>query len=128
VADLDTPDELALRSLLLGITHRSAQAYGPARQFLLDAIAQQDKVSVNTWIGSIALFELAVLILRTHEAMGNGASWDPILKEAEATIDRAASLSGSTIDLSSRLDSRIAMLRDEIGTKREMLGITSARG
>lgn len=50
------------------------------------------------------------------------ARWDKVLKDSTALLDSAMSLSGSEVDLSSRLESRIAMLRDEIALKREMLG------
>ncbi|KAH9066161.1 hypothetical protein EDB87DRAFT_691104 [Lactarius vividus] len=188
---LDTPDELALRALLLGITHRAAGHPTEARRFLRDAHARHARIpsAGSTWIGGVALFELAVLELREahrleHEGSGEGsgegggtsspssseeesvssssnvsaaaaaaaagvygararggigelhlrmnalavqdgtslARWRKVLKEAEALLDSAMSLSGSEVDLSSRLESRVAMLRDEIGLKREMLG------
>ncbi|KAH9070953.1 hypothetical protein EDB83DRAFT_2365501 [Lactarius deliciosus] len=188
---LDTPDELALRALLLGITHRAAGHPTEARRFLRDAHARHARIpsTGSTWIGGVALFELAVLELREahrlehegeHESEGesggtsspissseeesvsssnigggvaagvygarragggggigelklrmnalavhDGTSqtrWRKVLKEAEALLDSAMSLSGSEVDLSSRLESRVAMLRDEIGLKREMLG------
>lgn len=50
------------------------------------------------------------------------ARWNRVLKDAAALLDSAMSLSGSDVDLSSRLESRVAMLRDEIGLKREMIG------
>ena len=50
------------------------------------------------------------------------ARWDKVLKDATALLDSAMSLSGAEVDLSSRLESRIAMLRDEIALKREMVG------
>jgi hypothetical protein len=50
------------------------------------------------------------------------ARWVKVLKEAGALLDAAVSLSGSEVDLSSRLESRIAMMRDEIALKRDMLG------
>jgi tetratricopeptide (TPR) repeat protein len=191
---LDTPDELALRALLLGITHRAAGYPAEARAFLRDAHARYAKIpsSGSTWIGGVALFELAVLELREvqrleHEddaananasesekssvngssssdegagaeepsekevpgvyGVGGGktakaragieelrvrvgalalgetarARWTKVLKEAGSLLDAAVSLSGSEVDLSSRLESRIAMLRDEIALKREML-------
>jgi hypothetical protein len=208
-AALDTPDEHALRSLLLGIMHRAAGRPSEARAFLRDAHTRHAKIpgSGSTWIGGIALFELAVLELREAQRlenedanasvpasattsenwsesekdsvrssrsspslsdgedereapsgagadervygagegkMGNGARgmaelrvhvgdalglgettrvrWVKVLKEAGALLDSAVSLSGSEVDLSSRLESRIAMLRDEIALKREMLG------
>jgi hypothetical protein len=194
---LDTPDELALRSLLLGITHRGAGHPAEARAFLRDAHTQSAKIpsSGSTWIGGLALFELAVLELREaqrlqHEeeaanasekssvnsshsseeggggsggveeqpsekgaagvyGVGGGrtakarggieelrvrvgalalgettrARWAKVIKEAGSLLDAAVSLSGSEVDLSSRLESRIAMLRDEIALKREMLGL-----
>jgi hypothetical protein len=210
---LDTPDEHALRALLLGIMHRAAGHPSEARVFLRDAQTRHAKIpsSGSTWIGGIALFELAVLELREAqrlenedasaslptsasasengsesekdsvrssrsspslsdgggddereassggrgksvydavagggEKMGNGARgmaelrvhvgaalglgeatrarWIKVLKEAEVLLDAAVGLSGSEVDLSSRLESRIAMIRDEIALKREMLG------
>jgi len=191
-APLDTPDELAVRSLLLGIMHRAAGCPTEARGFLRDAHTRYAKIpsTGSTWIGGVALFELAVLELREARRLenedvaasranasekssirssnssedGNGgkgserevtgvygagggrtmkgrgleelrvrvgaialgettrARWAKVLKEAGALLDAAISLSGSEVDLSSRLESRIAMLRDEIALKREMLG------
>jgi hypothetical protein len=188
---LDTPDEPALRALLLGVTHRAAGYPAEARAFLRDAHARYAKIpsSGSTWIGGVALFELAVLELReaqrleheddaanaSEKSSVNGSSssdeggraeepsekevagvygvgggktakaragmeelrlrvgalalgettrgrWAKVLKEAGSLLDAAVSLSGSEVDLSSRLESRIAMLRDEIALKREMLG------
>ena len=158
-APLDTPDEHALRALLLGITHRAAGHPADARRFLRDAHARHARIpsAGSTWIGGVALFELAVLELREAAqgtdgtsspgsssdddggaranelrvrvdalaAYGGGparARWIKVLREAAALLDDAMSLSGSEVDLSSRLESRIAMLRDEIALKREMLG------
>ncbi|KAF8470491.1 hypothetical protein DFH94DRAFT_771559 [Russula ochroleuca] len=207
---LDTPDEHALRSLLLGIMHRAAGHPSEARVFLRDAHTRHAKIptSGSTWIGGVALFELAVLELGEAqrlenedallpssasasengsesekdsvrssgsspslsdgggedekevfsgggrgvygafagggEKVGNGARgmaelrvrvdaalglgetararWVKVLKEAGALLDAAIGLSGSEVDLSSRLESRVAMTRDEIALKREMLG------
>jgi hypothetical protein len=147
-ASLDTPDEHALRALLLGITHRAAGHPTEARRFLRDAHTRHARIpsTGSTWIGGVALFELAVLELREaqdHDAEGSssssssssenghalhlrvdvpGARWNKVLRDAGALLDDAMSLSGSEVDLSSRLESRIAMLRDEIELKREMLG------
>jgi hypothetical protein len=48
--------------------------------------------------------------------------WIDAVKSARAKLDVALDLS-TNVDLSSRLDSRIAILRDEITTKLEILGI-----
>ncbi|OCH93858.1 hypothetical protein OBBRIDRAFT_789896 [Obba rivulosa] len=131
-ADLDTTDELAIRSLLLGITHRTAGEYEAARAFLVDAHRRQPTLRTSTWVGGVALFELAVLELKEAELrkekgkepmLANEAKeeWTTALKSASETLDKALALATQQVDLSSRLDSRIAMLRDEIALKKEML-------
>jgi hypothetical protein len=139
--DLDTPDELALRSLLLGIVHRTAAEYGQSRVFLLDAYSRQAEIETSTWIGGVAMFELAVLDLKETEAIEKAKEkstsdgsvspvaeemvrmWTDVLQFASKKLDQALALATSSTDLSSRLDTRIAMLRDEIATKKEMLKI-----
>ena len=110
-------------------------------------------VRVSTWVAGVAAFELAVLDLkevaagdraRAAEARdvaatprpqqngyGNAAQdrrrvWNDAMASASARLDTALGLATSTVDLSSRLDSRIAMLRDEIATKGEMLKLSTA--
>ncbi|KAJ7869896.1 hypothetical protein B0H14DRAFT_2726703 [Mycena olivaceomarginata] len=133
-ADLDTPDERALRALLLGIMHRTLRLYAPARA-LLEAARSAQGVKISTWIAGVALFELAVTDLKEAdggaraegETRADGldkAGWARVLTGAETKLDAAQSFAGkSDIDLSSRLDSRIALLRDEIAAKRGMVGI-----
>jgi len=65
--DLDTPDELALRALLLGIHHRTLKAFDVARSFLVHAHGYHSELKVSTWIGGLAMFELAVLDLKEVE-------------------------------------------------------------
>ncbi|TFK18910.1 hypothetical protein FA15DRAFT_627434 [Coprinopsis marcescibilis] len=141
--DLDTPDELAVRCLLLGICHRTMGEYRAGREFLLEACGYQQRggVRVNTWVGGLAMFELAVLELKEVEAIEKAAAggaaaadgvdwvtvWLNAMKSAEDKLDYAVSLSPNTVDLSSRLDSRISMLRDEMVLKREMLGVGGRR-
>lgn len=159
VVDLDTPDELALRALLLGIHHRTLKAFDIARGFLVQAHEYYSELKVSTWIGGLAMFELAVLDLKETEdrhrkrvtvvvrdiekedgPMVNGGGdkfhhsqlmgdeemkkvWNEVLKSARVKLDVALDLATNSVDLSSRLDSRIAILKDEISTKREILGI-----
>jgi hypothetical protein len=127
-SDLDSADELAVRSLLLGITHRSAGAFDASRAFLEEAHEMQPKLDVNTWVGGVAMFELAVLGLKVaDETAGEDVpEWTKVLREASERLDKALALSGNHIDLSSRLDMRITMLRDEIAVKRETIGIPAA--
>lgn len=49
------------------------------------------------------------------------AAWLHVLKSAGEKLDKAVSLSGQSVDMSSRLDMRISLLRDELATKREMV-------
>lgn len=79
------------------------------------------------------MFELAVLDLKeveVEEKMMKGSSadmknkWLSALKSARVKLDAAMVLAPNSVDLSSRLDSRVAMLRDEIGMKADMIGVT----
>lgn len=134
--DLDTADELAVRSLILGMVHRRAGHYTASREFLLDSLSLQKTIKASTWIPGVASFEIAVLDLKEAEAtLGAGSNgsekvllseqdkqaWLQVLKKAGERLDQALSLSPQSIDMSSRLDSRITMLRDEIVTKRETI-------
>ena len=129
--DRDSPDELSVRSLLLGIVHRTAGEYTSARAFLTDAHKRHAEFTNSTWVGGLALFEMAVLELKEVDAATNTVppteaktTWTVALKKAGAVLDQALALAMSNnTDLSSRLDSRIAMLRDEIAMKKEMIGI-----
>ena len=47
--------------------------------------------------------------------------WEEAIKNATAMLDKAIGISGKEVDLSSRLDSRIMMLKGEMALKREML-------
>ncbi|KJA17945.1 hypothetical protein HYPSUDRAFT_218539 [Hypholoma sublateritium FD-334 SS-4] len=153
--DLDTPDEHAVRALLLGIHYRTIKAFAPARGFLEEAVGSGSAVRVSTWVAGVAAFELAVLDLKEaaegdrvraaevsdvsatprpqQNGFGSGAQdpaarrriWADAMASASARLDTALGLATSSVDLSSRLDSRIAMLRDEIATKGEMLKLST---
>ena len=56
------------------------------------------------------------------EQSGEADAWTKALRCAGEKLDRALSLAPQSVDLSSRLDTRISMLRDEIANKREMVG------
>jgi hypothetical protein len=133
--DLDTPDEQASRALLLGILHRTAGEYALARTFLEDAASRKSDVLDDTWVIPTAVFELATLDLREVETELSGRhgddgqphpdvkkQWEATLGVALGRLDDVASLVVDT-DLSSRLESRVAMLRDEIGYKKAALGL-----
>lgn len=129
--DLDNPEDLSIRSLLLGIVHRTAGDHIASRAFLVDAQKRQPELQTSTWVGGVALFELAVLDLKEAEAVTVSSTpeetkktWALALKAATEKLNQALALAtGNNSDLSSRLDSRIAMLKDEIATKKEMVGI-----
>ncbi|KAJ7142285.1 hypothetical protein C8R44DRAFT_865640 [Mycena epipterygia] len=120
--DLDTPDERVPR-LLLGIMHRTLRF---------------------TWIAGVALFELAVTDLKEADATDKGKNkvdkgqdkaekkeagldkkeWVHVLVGEDANSDGVLGIAGkSDNDLPSRIDSRIALLWDEIATKHGMAGI-----
>ena len=136
--DLDTADEESIRSLILGVVHRSLGDFDTSRVFLEDAVKRHPQVEYSTWVGGVALFELAVLDLKVVEADERAGKfspetnkgevspagvkrWEEATKSAMAKLDKAMSISGKEVDLSSRLDSRVMMLKDEMALKREML-------
>ncbi|KAJ3848955.1 outer membrane protein Iml2/Tetratricopeptide repeat protein 39 [Lentinula lateritia] len=130
--DLDTPDELALRFLLLGIAHRSIGCVG-IRIKANSPPSTGPASSSSTWIGGLAMFELAVLDLKEVEVKENngkgpladlGQRWKTAIESARIKLDAAMNLSPHSIDLSSQLDIRVSMLRDEIDMKAEMIGLT----
>lgn len=49
--------------------------------------------------------------------------WRKAIKSASTNLDKAMVLATNATDLSSRLDTRVSMLRDEIVSKKEELGI-----
>ncbi|KAG2063541.1 hypothetical protein BDR04DRAFT_1146273 [Suillus decipiens] len=132
--DLDTKDELAIRSLLLGIAHRTLAEYAAARAFLKDAQDKAPDVEISTWVGGVSAFELAVLELKEADMKAVDMKpedamtmWKDVLMDASKKLDQACAMSTKQTDLSSRLDSRIVMLRDEIFEKRRLLGLPAER-
>jgi hypothetical protein len=135
---LDTPDEEAIRSLIMGIVHRTLGDFVVSRAFLEDAVKKNPQVKSSTWVGGVAWFELAVLDLKeveaeekTREPSSESSKgevppagvkrWEQAIKSATTKLENAMSISGKGVDLSSRLDSRIMMLKDEMALKQEML-------
>ncbi|KAB5595733.1 Mitochondrial outer membrane protein IML2 [Ceratobasidium theobromae] len=121
-AELDTADEIAIRDLLLGILYRAAGDYPLSRKHLEAVTAKENDVE-GKWTGQVSKFELAVLELREVAPGGTRDRWSAALKAASTHLDQAASRSNAGVDLSSRLDSRIALLRDEIEVKMQGLGL-----
>jgi hypothetical protein len=93
----------------------------------------------------VAWFELAVLDLKEVEAEERAGKlslenakgeispvgvkrWEQAITSAAMKLEKAMSISGKEVDLSSRLDSRIVMLKDEMALKQEMLLISTTPG
>lgn len=140
-ASLTTPEERAVRSLLLGVVLRTLGACVAkgtetvdgtssasdlpgdatkatallARSRSLLQEARKTPVQVNTWVPGVAAFEEGVLELVSAEVSGGKdgkePNWPTALRTASAHLDAALAASGSSVDLSSRLDSRVTMLR-----------------
>lgn len=123
--------------------HRTLEEFVAAREFLEDAYKPHKDLESN-WVGGVALFELAVLDLKEAEAKesagvasssekhgeGEGVTsstklhWPTTFSNALEKLEKAMAISGSNVDLSSRLDSRVNMLKNEIALKKEMLGLS----
>ncbi|KAG6334988.1 hypothetical protein ID866_4102 [Astraeus odoratus] len=138
--DLDTSDELAVRSLILGIVHRTLGDYVGSRNLLQDALKHARLAETNSWVNGMTYFELAVLDMKEGERMAaslarqsSGSStgaenvpdtWRRAIKSAKEMIHHAHAFCTREVDLSSRLDSRIVMLQEEVETKVKMLGLS----
>ncbi|SCZ88505.1 BZ3500_MvSof-1268-A1-R1_Chr2-1g04454 [Microbotryum saponariae] len=134
--DLDTLDEIATRSLLLGALYRSLDD-GPslhiAREFLQSITKHKEGIKEEKWVPSFALFELAVVEckeceLETRRLEKEGVKrkvvvgrWKDGLGKAEKLIENL--FASGEYDLKSRLESRTMQLRDEIAAKKKKLGI-----
>jgi hypothetical protein len=151
-ADLDCPEELASRALLLGILYRTIGEYKTSRLFFEDALCKSGQLPTS-WIPGTTVFELANLDLVEAETVSNtsvpsttqeGLSasqalginkqaspsrpanrelWKKTLDSASGRLDQVASLAANSPAMASRIESRVSMLRDEIGYKRAELGI-----
>ena len=69
-------------------------------------------------------FELAVLELKaisSEKIQKEKSDWDRALKEAATWLGRASSLCQNSIDMSTRLEIRIAMLQDEVKLKQAQI-------
>ncbi|SJL17969.1 uncharacterized protein ARMOST_21540 [Armillaria ostoyae] len=74
--DLDTSDEVALRSLLLSIVHLVTKDFQTFHAFFQDAIDKQGDICVIAWICGVAMFRLAVVSLKEKETTGTeGDGW-----------------------------------------------------
>ncbi|KAJ7098890.1 hypothetical protein C8R44DRAFT_888737 [Mycena epipterygia] len=105
--DLNTPDEHALHLLLLCIMHRTLHLYAPACA-LLEATrgTQGTKEAYAADKGKVG-----VGMEKKKKAGLDKKGWACVLAGADAELDRALGIAGkSDINLSSRLDSRIALL------------------
>ncbi|KAI6104321.1 outer membrane protein Iml2/Tetratricopeptide repeat protein 39 [Pisolithus sp. B1] len=135
--DLDTPDELAVRSLILGILHRTLGDYVGARKLLHGTLKHYQNADTNSWVGGATHFELAVLDMKEGEwssaavsegghAKGNTVLevWKRAIKNAKDTLANARGLRTREKGLLLRLDSRMVMLREEIDMKTKQLGIS----
>jgi len=101
---------------------------------LHDALEHGANVEISTWVNAVAYFELAVLEMKEGErkaAAGDATSekvaskdeeWGHTFKVAREMLAEATGLCTREMDLSSRLDSRIVMLREEIEKKMGMVG------
>ncbi|KAG8934191.1 hypothetical protein FRC01_004524 [Tulasnella sp. 417] len=127
--DLDTEYELQIRNLFIGIANRALGEFDSARRLLLSVTSGKGTDSVGTWMAPMAHFEAAVLEMLEVQALDKDSSpdaslnakWTTAIDAAGKHLDEAASHLGDT-DLSSRLESRIAMLRDELNSKKATLG------
>jgi hypothetical protein len=148
MVDLDCPEELASRAVLLGILYRTIGEHKTSRLFFEDAMSKSAQLPTS-WIPGTTVFELANLDLVEAETVSNttvlstkqeGLSlginesassgrlanrelWQKTLDSASGKLDQVAGLAANSPAMASRIESRVSMLRDEIGYRRAELGI-----
>ena len=94
----------------------------------MEAYDLRTEIKVSTWVGGMALLELAVVDLKEMDAVQGAHGkpegtrmWEDVLDGADGKLDEALKLSPRSVDLSSRLDSRVSMFEEEIRKKREAM-------
>jgi len=146
ILDLDTADELAIRSLILGIVHRTIGDYATSRMLLNDALKHFANVEISNWVGTVTWFERSVLELKDGEKKAAEAEaqyfdtaeteeeelkaqekiyeiWQRTFDLGRRALSRSHALCTRDTDLAARLDSRIIMLKDEMKAKMATLGL-----
>lgn len=104
-------------SLILGITNRALGEFNDARRLLLLAASGKETELTGTWMIPMAHFEVAVLAMLEVRVLERESpsdtslksKWTTAIDDAAKHLDEAAARLGET-DLSSRLESRIAMV------------------
>ncbi|GAA5996526.1 uncharacterized protein JCM10292_003030 [Rhodotorula paludigena] len=138
--ELDTPSEVLIRDLLLGVLYASLShsdpAHLPTAAAFLDAIlaATPEQVGDEKWVPAFAGWHRAVVELKggdlemRERGVDEGKKteeakkiWRDRFRRAEAWLDAVLAL--GEYDLKTRLESRVLMLRDEIATKKRRLGL-----
>jgi hypothetical protein len=127
-ATLAHPEELASRSLLLGILHRTAGEYETSRLFLEEVLSQRTELGTS-WVVPTAMFELASLELVEVESKARGkvpnseetGNWREALDKASNRLEQVGPLAAASSGLATRIEGRVTMLKDEIGYKRTAL-------
>ena len=122
------PEELASRSLLLGILHRTAGEYETSRLFLEEVLSQRMDLGTS-WVVPTAMFELASLELVEVECKSRGKppsseeteNWKEALDRASNRLEQVGPLAAASSGLANRIEGRVTMLKDEIGNKRTAL-------
>lgn len=127
-----------MRDLLLGTLYSSLQtsaSLATAKSLLQGVVKRGPSLEAEKWLLPFALYELAVVECKegdiAEKATPSGGQeqksaevkqvWKERLKKAEATLEQV--FLSLEYDLKSRLESRVIMLRDELGTKRKMIGL-----
>lgn len=83
---LDSTGEILIRDLLLSQIARYLSDFALARTLLESILAQ--KAGEETWTGSYALFELAVLECVEGDRDGDNTDWEKRLDRADKYVDR----------------------------------------
>ncbi|KAM0791385.1 hypothetical protein ACM66B_005850 [Microbotryomycetes sp. NB124-2] len=127
--ELDTIEEHVMRAILLGalyLSQNTSDSLATAKQLFRFVLDHKLQIQEEKWTIPFAKYELAVLECKTAELEDRSGDlkqaktiWTPRLKQAESLLQELLKI--AEYDMKSRLESRVMMLREEIGTKQKML-------
>ncbi|KAH8924821.1 hypothetical protein BT69DRAFT_1318643 [Atractiella rhizophila] len=126
--ELDTMEEIVLRSLLLGLAYLAMGELKEASAHLEDAAARGAETD-EIYAAAYANYALALCTLRSADANPDQskAAWDLAFTKAETFLEEIFKRQ-EHYNMKSRLESRVSMLRSEMSVKKDIVSkITTGR-
>jgi len=123
--DLDTLEEIVIRSLLLGTCYLALKQLKNAKHFLTEAATLAGGTE-DVFVAAYARYGLALVELKTADEADpkqkrKKTLWEPALVRAQAELEEVYKLNPEHYNMRSRLESRVGIVLEEIAAKRSAL-------